>query len=136
MPYITNSCGLSSKSAILAFERIHNYKNQRNQIQCFIFSKRMGSPAANSPNLSRYNYLFLLSNPKKTLLPKIEFFRSIGFSSFNQVFRTLSSISSLLGRSVEKHLMIHCLDFLKCKLLEDEKVVLVFKHTLRAIHMV
>ncbi|KAG6645084.1 hypothetical protein CIPAW_08G098600 [Carya illinoinensis] len=63
----------------------------------------------------------LLSDAKKTLLPKIEFFRSIGFSC-SDLPRFLSSNPPLLSRSLEKRL-IPCLDFLKSILLEDEKVV-------------
>ncbi|KAG2693486.1 hypothetical protein I3760_08G099800 [Carya illinoinensis] len=63
----------------------------------------------------------LLCDAKKTLLPKIEFFRSIGFSC-SDLPRFLSSNPPLLSRSLEKRL-IPCLDFLKSILLKDEKVV-------------
>ncbi|KAF5455192.1 hypothetical protein F2P56_024795 [Juglans regia] len=87
----------------------------------------MGSPIPKSPRLVRIEPQLLLSNPEKTLLPKIEFFRSMGASS-SDLSRILSSNPALLTRSLEKYL-IPCYDFLKSVLILDEKVVTVFKRS-------
>jgi mTERF domain-containing protein len=90
----------------------------------------MDSPIPKSPKLSGYNPLFLLSDPEKTLLPKIEFFRSVGVSS-SDLPGILSSNPMLLARSLEKQL-IPCYDFLKSVLLVNEKVLTALKRSPRA----
>ncbi|KAG7967338.1 hypothetical protein I3843_08G095300 [Carya illinoinensis] len=117
--YLINSCGLSTKSAILASKRLHFER------------PRIGFTNSQISQLVRIQPSLLLCDPKKILLPKIEFFRSIGFSC-SDLPRILSSNPSLLGRSLEKRL-IPCLDFLKSVVLEDEKVVLIVKRAPRVI---
>ncbi|XP_057461220.1 uncharacterized protein LOC130751629 [Actinidia eriantha] len=69
----------------------------------------------------------LLANPDKTLLPKIEFFQSIGVSR-TDLARSLSSNPALLGRSLE-HQIVPCYNYLKSVLQSDKKVVAAMNHT-------
>ncbi|XP_052204824.1 transcription termination factor MTERF15, mitochondrial-like [Diospyros lotus] len=67
----------------------------------------------------------LSCNPDKILLPKLEFFRSIGLSS-TDLPRIIWASKGLLFRSLEKQL-IPCYNFLKSVLLLDENVLKMLK---------
>lgn len=69
----------------------------------------------------------LLAHPENTLLPKLDFFLSLGISS-SDLARTLSSDPTLLTRSLENQI-IPSYGFLKSVLLSDEKVVSALKRT-------
>ncbi|KAG7967355.1 hypothetical protein I3843_08G096000 [Carya illinoinensis] len=128
--YLINSCGLSTKSAILASKRLQFQRSETHDSVVHLL-KENGFTNSQISQIVRIQPSLLSCDPKKVLLPKIEFFRSIGFSC-SDVPRILTSNPSLLGRSLEKCL-IPCLDFLKSVLLEDEKVVLTVKRAPRVI---
>ncbi|KAG6645091.1 hypothetical protein CIPAW_08G099300 [Carya illinoinensis] len=128
--YLINSCGLSTKSAILASKRLQFQRSETPDSVVHLL-KENGFTNSQISQIVRIQPSLLSCDPKKVLLPKIEFFRSIGFSC-SDVPRILTSNPSLLGRSLEKCL-IPCLDFLKSVLLEDEKVVLTVKRAPRVI---
>lgn len=71
--------------------------------------------------------MLLLANPKDTLLPKLEFFHSIGISS-SDLARILAADPTILTRSLEKQI-IPSYNFLKSVLQSDEKVVAALKRT-------
>ncbi|KAM7514931.1 hypothetical protein LguiA_004514 [Lonicera macranthoides] len=73
----------------------------------------------------------LFSDPKKTLIPKLEFFRSIGLSR-TDLPRIVSSNPVLLGRSLANQL-IPCHNFLKNLLILDENVVKMLKRDSRIL---
>ncbi|KAG2697353.1 hypothetical protein I3760_07G101900 [Carya illinoinensis] len=124
--YFINYCGLSTKSAILASQRVR-FRTPEKPDSVLNLLKENGFTNTQISRLVKIEPRLLLSNPEKTLLPKIEFFRSMGASS-SDLSRILSSNPSLLRRSLEKHL-IPCYDFLKSVLILDEKVVTVFKRS-------
>ncbi|XP_041016778.1 transcription termination factor MTERF15, mitochondrial-like [Juglans microcarpa x Juglans regia] len=124
--YFINYCGLSTKSAILASQRVR-FRTPEKPDSVLNLLKENGFTNTQISRLVRIAPQLLLSNPEKTLLPKIEFFRSMGASS-SDLSRILSSNPTLLRRSLEKHL-IPCYDFLKSVLILDEKVVTVFKRS-------
>jgi mTERF domain-containing protein len=127
--YLINSCGLSPKSAILASQSM-NFENPERPDSVLNLLKENGFTNAQISQVVRIHPLVLLSYPEKTLLPKIEFFRSIGVSS-SDLPVILSSNPSLFSRSLKKQL-IPCYDFLKSVLLVEEKVVTTLKHSPRA----
>jgi mTERF domain-containing protein len=129
--YLINSCGLSAKSAILASRRLQ-FRNPERPDSVLNLLKENGFTNAQISQVVRIHPLVLLSYPEKTLLPKIEFFRSIGVSS-SDLTAILSSNPSLLRRSLKKH-FIPCYDFLKSVLLVDEKVLTTLKRVPRAFH--
>jgi mTERF domain-containing protein len=127
--YLINSCGLSPKSAILASQRM-NFENPERPDSVLNLLKENGFTNTQISKIVRVRPLFLLSDPEKTFLPKIEFLRSIGVSGSDlPVF--VSSSPSLLTRSLKKQLL-PCYDFLKSVLLVEEKVVTTLKHSPRA----
>ncbi|KAM7518953.1 hypothetical protein LguiB_017915 [Lonicera macranthoides] len=73
----------------------------------------------------------LLSDPKKNLIPKLNFFRSIGLSRTDMP-RILSLNPSLLGRSL-KNQLIPCHNSLKNVLVLDENVVKMLKKNSRIL---
>ncbi|CAA2995947.1 transcription termination factor MTERF8, chloroplastic-like [Olea europaea subsp. europaea] len=64
---------------------------------------------------------------EKTLMPKLEFFKSIGFSK-DHLGSAISRDPTLLVRSLEKHIN-PSYNQLKIVLLTDEKVLAVVKRT-------
>ncbi|XP_041016777.1 transcription termination factor MTERF15, mitochondrial-like [Juglans microcarpa x Juglans regia] len=124
--YFINCCGLSTKSAILASQRVR-FRTPEKPDSVLNLLKENGFTNTQISRLVRIEPQLLLSNPEKTLLPKIEFFRSMG-ASRSDLSRILSLNPALLRRSLERHL-IPCYDFLKSVLILDEKVVTVFKRS-------
>uniref|UniRef100_A0A7N2REL7 Uncharacterized protein n=1 Tax=Quercus lobata TaxID=97700 RepID=A0A7N2REL7_QUELO len=122
--YLINSCGLSSKSALLASKWVH-FENPERPDSVLNLLKENGFTNTQISKLVRMRPKVLLSYPEKTLLPKIEFFRSKGISS-SDLTTIISSNPSLLVSSLNNHL-IPCYDFLKSVLLVDEKVLTTFK---------
>jgi len=127
--YLMNSCGLSPKSAILASQRM-DFENPERPDSVLNLLKENGFTNTQISKLVRINPLLLLSDPEKTLLPKIEFFLSVGVSS-SDLPGILSSNPSLFARSLKKHL-VPCYDFLKSVLLVEEKVLTTLKRSPRA----
>ncbi|KAE8038610.1 hypothetical protein FH972_011104 [Carpinus fangiana] len=127
--YLINSCGLSTKSAILASQRVLFQSPERPDLVLNFF-KENGFSNAQISRIVGMLPLILLSDPEKTLLPKIELLRSIGVSS-SEVITILSLNPSLFKSSIKKHL-IPCYDFLKSVLLVDEKVLTTFKRAPRS----
>ncbi|XP_059438576.1 transcription termination factor MTERF15, mitochondrial-like isoform X1 [Corylus avellana] len=127
--YLINSCGLSPKSAILASQSM-NFENPKRPDSVLNLLKENGFTNTQISKIVRVRPLFLLSDPEKTLLPKIEFFRSVGVSS-SDLSEILSSNPLLLARSLQKQL-IPSYDFLKTVLLVDEKVLATLKRAPRS----
>ncbi|KAE8727595.1 Peroxin 6 isoform 1 [Hibiscus syriacus] len=113
-----NSCGLSLESAIAVSEKIQFQSPERPDLVLALL-RNYGFSKTNNSNLIRKRPWLLLSHPHNILLPKLEFFRSIGLSS-SELARTLSSETTLLTRSLENKI-IPTYEFLKSVLLSDEK---------------
>ncbi|XP_050251835.1 uncharacterized protein LOC126698561 isoform X3 [Quercus robur] len=125
--YLINSCGLSSKSAILASQKVQ-LGNPDRPDSVLSLLKEHGFTNTQIAKLVRTHPTLLLSDPGKTLLPKIEFFLSkVGVSS-SDLTRILTSSPLLLVRSLENHL-IPCYNFLKSVLVVDEKVITTLKRS-------
>ncbi|KAL4603207.1 hypothetical protein ACB092_10G108800 [Castanea dentata] len=125
--YLINSCGFSPKSALLASQKVH-FENPDKPDSVLNLLKQNGFNDTHITKLIRQFPQFLLFDPKNTLLPKIEFFRSIGIST-SDLPGILSTSPDLLKRSLKNHL-IPCYDILKSLLVENEKVI----KTLRRSH--
>ncbi|XP_059433449.1 transcription termination factor MTERF9, chloroplastic-like [Corylus avellana] len=127
--YLINSCGLSTKSAILKSRRLLFQSPERPDSVLNLF-KENGFNNAQISKIVRKHPQILLSDPEKTLLPKIEFLRSIGVSSSDLI--TIISLYPFLFRCNLRKRVIPCYDFLKSVLLVDEKVLTTFKRSPRA----
>lgn len=69
----------------------------------------------------------LTENPKKTLLPKLEFFQSIGFST-PDLAKIIATRHPPLRRSL-KNVIIPCYDLFKSAVLTDEKDITTLKRS-------
>jgi mTERF domain-containing protein len=78
--YLINSCGLSTKSAILKSRKLL-FQSPERPDSVLNLLKENGFSNAQISKIVRKHPLILLSHPEKTLLPKIELLRSIGVSS-------------------------------------------------------
>ncbi|GLT53761.1 hypothetical protein SLA2020_270110 [Shorea laevis] len=108
-----------------------NFENPERPDSVLNLLKENGFTRTQISKIVKVQPLFLLSDPEKTLLPKIEFFRSVGVSS-SDLPGILSSNPMLLGRSLKKQL-IPSYDFLKSVLLVNEKVLTALKRSPRAL---
>ncbi|GMY16933.1 transcription termination factor mterf15, mitochondrial [Fagus crenata] len=124
--YLINSCGLSPQSAILALQRVH-FENPEKPDSVLNLLKENGFTKTHISKLVRLCPQLLVSDIEKTLLPKIEFFRSKGASS-SDLPMILSSNPLLLARSLNNYI-IPSYDFLKSLLLVDHKVLTTFKRS-------
>ena len=127
--YLVKSCGLSSKSALLASNKVH-FQNPDRPDSVLSLLKENGFDNTQITKIIRSRPTLLLADPENTLLPKIQFFRSIGVSG-SDLPRILTISPDLLRRSLTNHL-IPCYDFLKSVLLENEKVITTMKRSQRA----
>jgi mTERF domain-containing protein len=126
--YLINSCGLSTKSAILKSRRLL-FQSPERPDSVLNLLKENGFSNAQISKIVRMHPLILSSHPEKTLLPKIELLRSIGVSSSDLI--TILSSNPFLFKSNLKKRLIPCYDFLKSVLLVDEKVLKTFKRSSR-----
>jgi mTERF domain-containing protein len=129
--YLVNSCGLSTKSAIFASQsqRVLFQSPQRPDTVLNLL-KENGFSNAQISQIVRIHTPVLLSDPEKTLLPKIEFLLSIGVSSSDLLI--LASSNPFLLKINLKRRLIPCYDFLKSVLVVDEKVLKTFKRSPQA----
>ncbi|KAJ9696994.1 hypothetical protein PVL29_008966 [Vitis rotundifolia] len=77
--YLVNSCGLSPETAISASEKIH-FENPKNPDSVLALLRDSGCTNTHITKIVTKLPSLLLVNPEKTLLPKLEFFRSMGLS--------------------------------------------------------
>ncbi|XP_016167894.1 transcription termination factor MTERF9, chloroplastic-like [Arachis ipaensis] len=123
--YLIDSCGLSPDTAALTSQKLHLPSAERpNSILTLL--REHGFTDTQISNLIRKCPLLLLVNPD-ILLPKFQFFLSIGISNTN-LARTLTADPTLLTWSLEKQI-IPSYNFLKSVLISDEKVAASLKRT-------
>ncbi|KAM2968174.1 hypothetical protein FF1_028350 [Malus domestica] len=77
--YLINSCGLSPEGAILASKWV-KLRSSKRADAVLSFLRNHGFSETQISKLVRTYPQFLNSNPEKTLLPKLEFFTSLGVS--------------------------------------------------------
>ena len=124
--YLVNSCGLSPETAISASEKIH-FENPKNPDSVLALLRNSGCTNTHITKIVTKLPSLLLVDPEKTLLPKLEFFCSMGFSSA-RVASMLSPDPSLLGRSLEK-VLIPKYNFLKSVDISNEDAIKVLRRS-------
>ncbi|XP_059651032.1 uncharacterized protein LOC132298649 [Cornus florida] len=122
--YLVNSCGLSPETAISASKEV-NFKTLDKPDSFLNFFKNHDFSKTKISALIRVRPKLLLSDPKKTLLPKFEFFYSIGISS-TELAKVLSISPIVLTRSLENQI-IPSFNLLKNLFQSDDKFVTAFK---------
>lgn len=115
-----DSCGLSPEIAISASEKVHFETPDRPESVLNLL-RNHGFSKTHISNIIRIRPAILLTNPEKTLLPKLVFFKSIGVSTHD-----IAKNPILLGRSLENQI-IPSYNFLKRMLLSDEEVAAALK---------
>ncbi|KAI3449525.1 hypothetical protein Pfo_006190 [Paulownia fortunei] len=130
--YLINSCGLSSKDAISVSKRLKRVriKSPEKPDAVLELLREYGFTNAHIPRLVTRWPLVLVACPNKTLLPKLEFFRSIGVP-VAVLAEKLSVYPLILQRSLKSYL-IPLYNYLKSLLQSDKRVVNVFSRAPRA----
>ena len=124
--YLVNSCGLSPESA-LSVSRKTKFETPERADSVLVLLRNYGCTDIHiSKIVSKYPPL-LTVDPQKTLLPKLEFFRSVGFSG-PDIAGILSSNPNILKRGLESNL-IPAYDFLRSVLMVNENVARVWRKT-------
>ncbi|KAL6516017.1 hypothetical protein OROGR_019322 [Orobanche gracilis] len=121
--YLINSCGLSSKNAVSVSKKVC-FESPEKPDAVLKLLRDYGFKDPHIPRIVSGFPHVLLACPNKILLPKLEFFRSIGVPLPVLAWK-LSVQPSVLTRSLENSL-IPCYNDLKSLLQSDEKVVHVF----------
>ncbi|KAL6505019.1 hypothetical protein OROGR_024836 [Orobanche gracilis] len=121
--YLITSCGLSSKNAVSVSEKVC-FRSPEKPDAVLKLLREYGFTDAHIPRVVAGLPSVLLASPNKNLLPKLEFFRSIGVP-LPVLARKLSVQPSVLTRSLENSI-IPCYNDLKNLLQSDEKVVQAF----------
>ncbi|GLT28533.1 hypothetical protein SLA2020_034570 [Shorea laevis] len=117
--YLINSCGLSPESAKLISKRVQ-FRDSVKPDSVLNLLRNHGFTDAHISRIVRVQPLVLWLDAERTLLPKLEFFHSIGISGAN-LATLISRNPSLFGRNLSK--IISCYDFLKSQLVDSEIVV-------------
>ncbi|KAL3647993.1 hypothetical protein CASFOL_008961 [Castilleja foliolosa] len=123
--YLINTCGISSNNAVsISNKPYFNLKSPENPDAVLKLLREYGFTDAHISGIVTRLPKVLLSCPKKTLLPKLRFFRSIGVPK-NVLAQKLSLHPSILTRNLENSL-IPSYNVLKALLGSDEKVITLF----------
>lgn len=101
--YLINSCSLSPETALSASKFI-NFENPDRADLVIAFFKNHGFSQTQISNIIGRVPSVLLSDPEKTLLPKLEFFYSKGFTS-PDIAGVLSRSPTILDLSLENHIV-------------------------------
>ncbi|XP_065858288.1 transcription termination factor MTERF5, chloroplastic-like [Euphorbia lathyris] len=124
--YLIDSCGLSPESAISVSKKI-DFKTSDRPDSAITLLKHYGFTTSHISKLVNKYARFLLADPAKILLPKLEFLCSIGISS-SDIPEVVCSNPVLLNRSLQKDL-IPTHNILKSILGSDKQVIQSLKKT-------
>ncbi|XP_050121596.1 uncharacterized protein LOC126599245 isoform X3 [Malus sylvestris] len=100
--YLINSCGLSPEGAISASKWV-KLRSPKRADSVLSFLRNHGFSETQISSIVRNHSPVLNSNPEKTLLPKLEFFASLGVSK-GDLAKALAYGLKLLSTSLEKRI--------------------------------
>ncbi|XP_050214352.1 uncharacterized protein LOC126665564 [Mercurialis annua] len=124
--YLINSCGLAPKVA-QSISKWFQLTTPDNPDSVILFFKDQGFTASQISKIVRIRPRVLRAKPNSSILPKLEFLRSVGASS--------SDLSAIVSRNPDilvRHLVRHLIpfyDILKRVLVTDEKVIRTLKRS-------
>ncbi|KAG5554984.1 hypothetical protein RHGRI_012506 [Rhododendron griersonianum] len=124
--YLINPCGFPLEKAITASKYI-NFETPEKPDSVIAFFCSRGFTKTQALNLIRKVPQVIVSNPEKTLFPKLEFFKSKGFSSAD-VVKTLSTTPVLLKTSLENQI-IPSFEFVKNLIGSEERTLSAIKRS-------
>ncbi|KAL3644802.1 hypothetical protein CASFOL_009982 [Castilleja foliolosa] len=122
--YLINSCGLSSNNAVSASKKLCFKSPEKPDAVLKLLREYGFTDAQDIPKLVTAWPNVLVACPNKTLLPKLQFFRSIGVP-LPVLAQKLSIYPSVLQRSLENSI-IPFYNYLRSILGSNERVVRVF----------
>ncbi|KAF5752215.1 hypothetical protein HS088_TW01G00123 [Tripterygium wilfordii] len=118
--YLINSCGFSPESALRASKYLH-FETPGKPDSVIAFLKNHCLSETQISTVIKKLPDVLTANPEKTLLPKLDFFYSKGFSSA-EIAKVITSQPFILRRSIENQLN-PCFNFFKNMLKSEKKTV-------------
>ncbi|XP_031268363.1 transcription termination factor MTERF15, mitochondrial-like [Pistacia vera] len=122
--YFINSCGLSPEIAASLSKKVAFETSEKPDSVLGLLRKN-GFSEAHISKLVKKKPKLLLGRVEKTLLPKLEFFHSVGISGID-LANVLSSNPGILCQSLEKEIIPNYY-FLKSLVSNNEKIVNVWK---------
>ncbi|PIM99743.1 Mitochondrial transcription termination factor, mTERF [Handroanthus impetiginosus] len=122
--YLINSCGLSPEAANVASKKVTLKSPEKTDLLLTLL-RHHGLTDADITKMVTREPRILVAHPEKTVLPKLEFFHSIGMPPHDLALVT-SRRPAILRCSLENRI-IPFYDYLKNLLQSDEKVITVFK---------
>ncbi|XP_004309706.1 PREDICTED: uncharacterized protein LOC101313470 [Fragaria vesca subsp. vesca] len=124
--YLVRSCGLPPESATLVSPKVKLQSLEKPNSVLALLKLYGFSDTQISALVCRHPYI-LVANAQKTLLPKLEFFSSIGISRLD-LAGVLTSNPVILMRSLE-NFIVPCYNMLKSVVVSDVKVVSAWKRS-------
>ncbi|KAI3468722.1 hypothetical protein Pfo_025385 [Paulownia fortunei] len=124
--YLINSCGLSPEAANIASKKVSLKSPEKSDLLLTLL-RNHGLSDAHITKMVTKTPSILLAHPEKTVLPKLQFFQSIGMPA-PILARVISMCPGMLRCSLEKRL-IPFYDYLKNLLHKDERVISVFRRS-------
>ncbi|XWS53649.1 hypothetical protein CRYUN_Cryun10bG0018800 [Craigia yunnanensis] len=118
--YLINKCGLSPESAFLV-SKVVDFETPDKPDSVIAFFKNHGFSEPQITSLIRSWPRVLLSDVKKTILPKLQFLKSKGVSS-PDLAKILGNHPTILSRSLENHIS-PSFNFLSNLLKSDEAAI-------------
>ncbi|PIN11581.1 Mitochondrial transcription termination factor, mTERF [Handroanthus impetiginosus] len=118
--YLINSCGLSSKAAISASKKLHLNSPENPDLVLKLLNNHGFSKAQISKLVSRFPAI-LNSDPELTILPKLQFFHSIGMRT--PVLTRLASANPVILKYSLQNSIIPAYNNLKILCKTNERVV-------------
>ncbi|KDP37144.1 hypothetical protein JCGZ_06200 [Jatropha curcas] len=122
--YLINSCGLSSQYAKLISKYV-KFENPERPDSVISLLKDNGLTKYQISQIVRGQPRLILFDPEKTILPKIQFLRSVGISDSD--LPVMISRNPIFLSGSLNNLLIPFYDFLKSLLFSDEKVLIILK---------
>ncbi|XP_044494822.1 uncharacterized protein LOC123217760 [Mangifera indica] len=126
--YLINACGLSPEIAASLSKKVA-FETTEKPDSVLALLRNNGFTNAHISKLVKKSPAVLVGSVEETLLPKLEFFHSVGISG-TDLANILSSNPIILRRSLEKQIIPNY-NFLKSLVSNNEKVVTVWKRALR-----
>ncbi|XP_047312386.1 uncharacterized protein LOC124915669 [Impatiens glandulifera] len=123
--YLINSCGLTAKEALNSSRKLH-FRSAEKPDSVIAFLRSHGFTNAQISNCARTHAELLVYNPSKVLLPKFNFFHSLGISN-DELPQFVSTNWKVILISLDKGMLpLH--KFLKDEFnLDDKKIALCIK---------
>lgn len=118
--YLISSCGLSPRTALRVSQKV-NFRSAEQPDSVLTFLRNHGFTNTHIAKLARIRPDVLLVDPKHTVLPKLEFFQSIGIPT-EEIANICSSWPTLFRYSLSNQI-IPAYNFLKDEFLLDDKQV-------------